>query len=80
MRGRGERERREREEKERGERERWGGKGNPEGVKWVDERGRTLKYYYHRLTWIASKLKTLVHYADLVGLAAAHTKLWTRPG
>ena len=28
--------------------------------------------YYH-LTWIASKLKALVHYADLVGLATVDT-------
>ena len=32
------------------------------------------------LTWIASKLKALVHYTNLVGLAAIDTKLWTRPG
>ena len=60
--------------------EKEGGKRNSEGVKWVDERGRIFKCYYHRLTWIASKLKALVHYADLVGLAATHTKLWTCPG
>ena len=40
----------------------------------------TLQCYYILLTWISSKLETLVHYADLVGLAAADTKLWTRPG
>ena len=38
------------------------------------------KCYYYHLTWTASKLKALVHYADLVGLATADTKLRTRPG
>ena len=40
----------------------------------------TLQCYYILLTWISSKLEALVHYANLVGLAAADAKLWTCPG
>lgn len=39
-----------------------------------------LQCYCILLTWISSKLEALVHYANLVGLAGADTKLWTRPG
>ena len=52
-----------------------GGKEESKGGKRV---GDTQLSFY--LTWSVSKLKALVHYADLVGLAAADAKLRTRPG